>query len=411
MNARDRVLTSLAHKEPDRIPLFELAFGTKHANRIMGRECFFPRSGGLNLKKILLYNKMSRSERLQSIIDGVNTQIEVYHRAGYDIMPLIPTEFLQPVFSSFGLFGSNYLLDVTIEDMGCNTWKVSVEDGFWSVYSYDAASDVFYAVDDSIKQGGLDELARYVEKIESLSTDINHHTEDALVSIKTAIEHPIITNGDLFLLGHCDVCMTGAEAGYSVYLEAFALEPELIDRFFTATTEGLMPILEAQLEMGVDGILGANDWCFKSGPIISPKMFRTLMAPHLKRMADLTHEYGKPYIKHLDGNVMSLLDILINEVGIDAYHSVEPTAGMDIFSLKEEYGKRISLWGNVDAGDLLINGTPKLICEYCQKLITRCAPGGGFVMATSNAMHDGIPYENAKAMIDTCKQYGVYTKS
>ena len=50
-------------------------------------------------------------------------------------------------------------------------------------------------------------------------------------------------------------------------------EPELVNRFFEATTEGVLPVVQAQLEMGVDGILGATDWCFKTGPIISPKMF------------------------------------------------------------------------------------------------------------------------------------------
>ena len=212
-------------------------------------------------------------------------------------------------------------------------------------------------------------------------------------------------NGDLFLLGHCDICMTGAEAGFPILFEAFLLEEELMQRFFKSTTDGLMPILEAQLEMGVDGILGANDWCYKSGPMISPKLFSDLMVPQLKHISGMAHEYGRPYIKHLDGNVMPILDILIEEVGIDAYHSIEPTAGMDIFSLKWQYGDKSSLWGNVDSGELLVNGTPGEIRDYCMRLLKECAPGGGYVMATSNAVHDAIPMGNIMAMIDTCNNY------
>ena len=408
MNARERVNASMAHREPDRVPLFELAFSTKHANAMLKKECFFPRSGGLNLKKILQYNQAGREERLQSIINGVNTQIEVYNKFGYDIMPLIPTEFIQPVNGSFGLFGSNYLLDVLIEDLGRNTWKVTGEDEFWSVFSYNDKSDVFYAVDDSIKRGGIDELARYVDKLESLSTELNQHTKDALIAIKTAVEHPLVKSGELYLLGHCDICMTGAEAGYEVFLEAFALEPELINRYFAVTTSGLLPILHEQLKLGVDGILAANDWCYKSGPIISPYCFDTLMAPYLKIIADITHTAGKPFIKHLDGNVSPILDTLIDKVGIDAIHSIEPSAGMDIFALKGKYGDRVSIWGNLDSGELMMNKTPSEVENYCKKLIQKCAPGGGYVMSTSNCIHDNIPLDNVYAMINACKKYGVY---
>ena len=408
MNSKERVLKSLAHEEPDRVPLFELAFSAKLAGEILGREAFFPRNGGFTLKKILEANASGRKERKAAVREGTQTQIEVYTKLGYDIIFFIPTEFCQVVSECFGLFGNNFLFDVSIKEIETNCWKVTGPESFWSVHRYDEQSDVFYAVDDAVIAGGMPALRRYVEVLESRSKEMNEYTLDALESIRIAVESKPARSGDLFVLGHCDVCMPTADAFLPLFLEAMALEPELVDRYFETTTEGLLPILEAQLEMGVDGIAAANDWCFKSGPMMSPAMFRRFLVPHLKTFADETHKRGRPFVKHLDGNTEALLPMLIDEVGIDAYHAIEPAANMDIAKLKKQYGHKISLWGNVDCGELLTNGTPEQIRRSVKEITRVAAPGGGFVLASSNAIHNAIPMENLQAMLEAARDYGRY---
>ncbi len=399
MNARERILASLAHQQPDRVPTFELAFGTRLASRILGRPCFFPRSGGSALRDILLANANGREARREAIRAGTLTQIQLYAALGYDATCIIPTEFLQTVFESFGLFGTNYLLDVTIEEIKPNTWRVSSPRGFWSVHAYDERADVFYAVRDSVSEGGIPALRRYVDELSSRGTSINAHVDDALESIRIAVQTPEVRGGQLFFLGHCDICMPTADAFLPVFLEAMALEPELVERYFEVTTDGLMPILSAQIDLGVNGIVGANDWCFKTGPMMSPSMFRRFLVPSLKRIVEATHARGLPFVKHLDGNTREILPILVDEVGIDAYHSVEPSAGMDIRELKRLYGSRISLWGNLDCGDLLVHRSPAEVAEVAAALIRDLSPGGGFVLSSSNSIHDGIPHENLIAML------------
>ena len=406
LTSRERIRRSLAHEEPDRVPLFELAFGTKLASQLLGRKVFFPRSGGLSLKRIIQANMAGRTMRQKLIKEGTETQIELYDKIGYDAIYLIPTEYLQPVCGSFGLFGNNYLFDVTIEEVRPDTWKVSSSEGVWSIYRYDETSDAFFSMDDSIKSGGIKALRRYVEILESNNKDINEYTEDALESIRIMVERS--KSGNLFTLGHGDVCHPNDQAYLPVFLEAMVVEPKLIDRFFETTTEGILPILEAQLDMGVDGILGATDWCFKTGPIMSPQMFRRFLVPHLKTIVQITHRYNKPFIKHLDGNTESILPLLIDEVGIDAYHSIEPTAGMDIGKLKQQYGKRLSLWGNIDCGEVLASGTPEHIRQKVKEIISMAGPGGGFVLSSSNAIFDMIPMKNFRAMLQASREVGNY---
>ncbi len=408
MTAKERILKSLAHEEPDRVPTFELAFGTRLASRILRRPCFFPRSGGSSLKDILLANAAGHDARREAIREGTLTQVELYAALGYDAMFLIPTEFLQTVSESFGVFGSNYLLDVKIEEIASNTWKVTAPEGFWSIHRYVEKSDVFYAVRDTVSEGGIPALKRYVDVLASHDPSLNEHTRDALESIRLAVQSDTAQSGNLFIFGYCDVCMPNACAFLPVFLEAMALEPDLVERYFEVTTAGLLPILEAQLDLGVDGIIGANDWCSKLGPMMSPDMFRRFLAPHLKRIVEATQRRGKPFIKHLDGNTQLLLPTLIDEVGIDAYHSIEPSAGMDIRALKKRYGHAISLWGNLDCGDLLVNGTPAQVSQTARDLIRDVAPGGGFVLSSSNAIQDATPLENLEAMLGAAREFGTY---
>jgi uroporphyrinogen decarboxylase len=174
----------------------------------------------------------------------------------------------------------------------------------------------------------------------------------------------------IFVLGWGDVAYPGSSPYLTLFLTAMSTEPDLIERYMQATTLGALTFVKAQLEAGVDGIIGGNDWCFKTGPMFSPGYFRRFFVPYLKKIVDLCHSYGVPYIKHLDGNTMKLLPALVDEVGIDGHHPIEPSAGMDIAALKQSYGSRITLLGNLDCGDLLMHGTPDEV-EAQARLILR----------------------------------------
>ena len=182
----------------------------------------------------------------------------------------------------------------------------------------------------------------------------------------------------------------------------------LVHRYMRATTDSVKAMLKLELEMGVDSIMGGNDWAYKSGPMMSPAYFDEFMAPYLKEIVDLTHSYKRYYIKHLDGNTTKILDTLVNTCGIDAYHAIEPTAGMDIGDVKKRYGKKIAVIGNIDCGDVLVHWTPQQIREEVKRIITAVSPGGGHIFSSSNSIHAGIPIENFLAYMNAAREYGVY---
>ena len=159
---------------------------------------------------------------------------------------------------------------------------------------------------------------------------------------------------------------------------------------------------------GLDGFALCADYCFNTGPFLSPNMFAEFITPYLARLTRAYRDLGFYVIKHTDGNIMSILDMIVG-TGIDGLNPLEPVAGMDIGLLKERYGGRIALVGNIDCGYLLSQAPPEEVRQVTRQTIRVAAPGGGYCLSSSNSIHSSVKPENFMAMIETwreCREYG-----
>lgn len=161
------------------------------------------------------------------------------------------------------------------------------------------------------------------------------------------------------------------------------------------------------IKEGADAIVSGDDYATKHGPVMSPHHFRKFILPYLKRSIDAAHDAGVPYIKHTDGNIWSILDMMV-ETGIDALDPIEPIAGMDIGEVKRRYGDRIAVVGNVDCSFVLTMGTPEEVIEAVKETIAKASPFGGHILASSNSIHPAVKPENYKAMIEATRRFGHY---
>jgi uroporphyrinogen decarboxylase len=141
--------------------------------------------------------------------------------------------------------------------------------------------------------------------------------------------------------------------------------------------------------------------------MFSPKHFRRFVFPRLKQIIDLCHRFGVPYVKHTDGNVNSLLDDMIRS-GVDGFQAIEPGAGMDLAQLKRDYGEQLTLIGNVDCATVLVDGPIEAVRAQTKWVIETAAPGGGFLLSTSNSVHPGVVPEYYLSMVETAREIGNY---
>jgi hypothetical protein len=408
MNGKERVVAALHHQEPDRVPIWELGFHNAVARRLMGRDVLHAVGGGRTTRAVLLANAAGQEARRAIIRRIVDDTLTFTAHMGYDMVRLRPTDFLTPVAFGSGNWSPNALLEVAINEVAPGVWRViHPASGLWSEHRYNDDAETLADADDAIKQGGIDAFRHYVEVLETQPIDLTSPPLlDALDGIRQAVTHPAAR--DIFVLGWGDVCYPGATAHVAVFLEAMALAPDLVERYMELTTEGIVALVAAQANLGIDGVTGGNDWAFKTGPMFSVRHLRRFIAPYLKRIVDEAHKHGLPYIKHGDGDLRTHLPVLVDEVGIDGLHAIEPNANMDIVDLKHRYGDRLALLGNLDC-DLLVRGTPNQIDAEVARLMREVAPGGGYVFSTSNSVLSDVPLENVKAMDAAARRYGVYT--
>jgi len=137
--------------------------------------------------------------------------------------------------------------------------------------------------------------------------------------------------------------------------------------------------------------------------------FRRFILPHLARLIDLGHAYGLKVMLHCCGGIAPLIPDMV-AAGLDGLHAVQPScAGMDLPTLKAEFGRRILFNGAIDSHHVLIRGTPDSVRAQTRQVLEIMKPGGGYV---AGASHDTIleetPVENVVAMFDTVREYGTY---
>jgi len=151
----------------------------------------------------------------------------------------------------------------------------------------------------------------------------------------------------------------------------------------------------------VDVISEADDYGTQTSQLISPRMFRKLIKPRLKVLFERIKRLA-PNAKlffHSCGNVRPLLSDFI-ELGVDILNPVHIRAsGMEPVALKRDFGRDIVFWGaGVDTQDVLPNGTPQEVRDDVRRNIEALAPGGGFVFNTVHNIQADVLPDNIIAM-------------
>lgn len=150
-----------------------------------------------------------------------------------------------------------------------------------------------------------------------------------------------------------------------------------------------------------------DDTAFKNKTMINPKDHRELVIPAYKKAVHEIRKAGKYAIFHSDGFTEPYFEGLI-EAGFNGVESLEPFAGMDLKHLKEEYGDRLCLIGNIDVSGLLPFGTTNDVVEAVKKCIKDAGEGGGYMLSPCTDITNSCKLDNVITMIGATKKYGQY---
>jgi uroporphyrinogen decarboxylase len=156
----------------------------------------------------------------------------------------------------------------------------------------------------------------------------------------------------------------------------------------------------------LDGFALCSDYCFNDNPFLSPAMFDEFVTPYLQQLIAGYREMGFYTIKHTDGNIMPILDRLV-ECNPHALHSLDPQGGIDMAEVKKQVGDQVCLIGNVNCG-LLQTGSEQEVIDSARYALQHGMPGGGYIFSTSNCIYTGLDLSRYRLILDVWKEHGRY---
>ncbi len=195
--------------------------------------------------------------------------------------------------------------------------------------------------------------------------------------------------------------------GMEDLLMAIAIEPELVKGLVEMSVEINLKMVKEAAALGADFVWTGDDYAYNAGPMMSPAQFREIFYPGLCRVMAGFKDAGLPIVKHTDGNLWPIIDMILDS-GIDCLDPIDPQAGMDLAEVKAKFGHRIAVKGNVDCAATLTFGTVEETIAETKKVLSIGAPGGGFILSSSNSIHSAVKPENYLAMMQTWEEFRDY---
>jgi len=184
---------------------------------------------------------------------------------------------------------------------------------------------------------------------------------------------------------------------------AFYDQPELVEEIFEFRTESVLTIIEKVLEEVTPDLAEFwEDMAYKTGPLVSPELYRKLSLKHYRRVTDVLRRHGvKVILLDSDGNVDSLIPIWLDS-GINCIWPLEAAAGTDPVALRKRYGGSLGLIGGIDKRALARG--PAAIDREVHGKIPYLIESGGFIPTCDHAVPHDVSLANYQYYLEQVRK-------
>ncbi len=350
MNSRERFLTALSLKQPDKVPIHEFLFSPPLFEAVLG-------------------SKPKTYDAVEAVECALRLELDAVW---------IPV-------GGYGGYSPEYIDENTYIDEWGTTYKHN--DMSWPI---DAPCDY------PIKT--REDFMNWVAP--------NPNDPERIRPLQDALKY---NNGRIALLAGVLGPFTAATMlmGLEEMSVALYTDPNLVVDIIKegakfSTVAGL-----SLIKAGADAIVIGDDLGYTNSLLISPQMMRMYVLPIIKGMVQEFKKHGGKVILHCDGNINEILADVV-DLGIDGLHPLERKAHMNIKTIKDHFGKKVCLFGNVNTSSTLPYGTKEEIEQEVKECLRVAASGGGYVIGSDHSFSQGIPVENALYMLETINKYRNY---
>jgi len=355
MNAPDRVLKTINHEEPDKIPAWESTFTNNTITEYYG----------LDPKK-----------------QGDKYTHELYRRIGLDICATAASLFPRKTLKGGKGFIDEYGREMQFE---------------------------YYEKDGTQIMGYIGGHFNNFEDYESWEQP-DPHSPIRLKSFKQGRKIQKKMNDEIFSVPATGALMECTWEGFG--LETFSRilgKHKQAKKVFDDRGKFTLELVKILAENDAQLVILWDDYGFKNGLFMSPNLYRKYVFPWINRICEAAHKRECKILLHSDGDLIEIFEDIV-ESGVDVINPIEPTtANLDynIFKLNEKYGDRITFCGNLSPM-MLATGKISEIENYAKKLIRELAPGGGYIFSSGHSINPAVTVDRFEAMQNIRRKYGKY---
>jgi uroporphyrinogen decarboxylase len=374
LTPRERVLCTLNHEEPDRVPIM---FGGSGATSMLAPA----------YDRLKAYLGIRSETRVSSrIFQYTLLDEEMMSRFGSDFRPLLPG----PAVSTLA---RELPEDALVDEWG-TTWQRRPGVQYYEMVRW------------PLRDGAATDLAGYPWP------DLAHPSRfDGLRARAKAIREAGYATIVLSGLASYEICHQ--LLGLETWLVKLVTEPDFAHALMRQVTDRACAMATRLMEEAgdyIDVVVMADDLGSQNGPLMSPKMYRALIKPYQAEIiAAIKRRHPAKVFYHSCGSIYALINDLI-EIGVDLLNPVQVSAKDmgDTARLKREFGSRLSFCGGVDTQHVLPHGTPDDVRREVRRRIGDLGPGGGYVVAAVHAIQPDVPPENVCALYEEALRAGHY---
>jgi len=382
MTSRERMLTALSHREPDRVPI-DLGGNQTGIHKFAYQAL---------LKHLGIDDPLTIMDAVQQLAQPCEAVLERFHvdtryvaaGAASDYQGGITREvrdgrLWHDLVDEFGVRWSMpdehpYYMDITLHPLA----NATIDD----VRAYP-----FPKGDDPGRFAGLRERALTLKR----------ETPYAVVSGISGVVY--------------ETCwyMRGLERWFMDMLEQPEFCEALLDRTLRFWLDWNRLFLDEVADL-VDVIMIGDDLTGQRGPLFRPEFYRQVVKPRQKRLVQYIRSRTKAKIwYHTCGACTEYIPDLLDN-GIDILNPVQiSAAGMDPAQLKARFGDRLVFWGGaIDTQHVLPTASPQTIREHVRRHLAAFKPGGGYVFNNVHNIQAAVPPENIVALFDAAYEFGFY---
>jgi uroporphyrinogen decarboxylase len=199
------------------------------------------------------------------------------------------------------------------------------------------------------------------------------------------------------------------DGGYNVMFYDYADDPAYIEEIFEFYQHYALARVEAACVAGADEImLGGSA---SSLSVSSPRNFRKYDLPFIQKAAEICKRYGVFSHLHVCGRSRKVVEMVAEDTEVDVMEPLEESPGgdVDIAEIKQRYGRKICMKGNLNTFEFMLNATPEQVEEKAKRLIDECAADGGFILSTGDQCGRDTPDANLFKLVEVARTYGRYT--